>query len=101
MKQNPSPNKLQKLASRNRYPFVASLANAIIQAYERDVNELKTKKALTALRRTSIKNLVPIQNEIHQQCLRIAIGQNYECEDDQMLANAMEKYVRRREEIEN
>ena len=98
MKQNPSPNKLWKLAQQNRYPFVATLVNAVILAYERDENELKSKKAMTALRRTSIKNLVPIQSEINHQCLRTAIGQNYESEDDRVLVSAVEKYVRKKEE---
>ena len=92
-KQNPSPNKLWKLAIQNRFPFVTFLGYAMIQAYERDGNELKSKKAMTALRRTSIRNLVPIQNEINQRCLKAAIGQDYECEEDQVLVRAVEEYV--------
>jgi hypothetical protein len=93
-----SPNKLSKLAHQNQFPFFTFFANQIIKNYERNNGgeDFEWKKGITLLERTSIKNLVPIQNQIHMKCLYAAISQNYADKEDRELAKMVAKYLKKK-----
>jgi len=98
MKTKISPNKLSKLAHQNHFPFFTFFANEILKSYERsNGDDLTWKKGITLLERTSIKNLIPLQNEIHRKCLYAVLSQDYADEADQEMAAAVERYMRRKE----
>ena len=94
MKTKISPNKLSKLANNNQFPFFTYFANQILRSYERNNGaDLKWKKGITVLERTSIKNLIPIQNQINVKCLYAAISQDYPTKEDRELVEAVAKYL--------